>query len=716
MAYRDRRIGRNTEGTPFVLTPAAHDLTREKARMPLIRRSGALVALAAALVAYPLTAAAQTPQTRWYLAEGATGPFFQEDILIANPGAQAATVRVQLFRETGGAPVETIYNVAATSRRRIRVNDTITEGPVAAIVESTNSVPIVVERTMYWQSLRGGHNAVGVESPSTTWYLAEGAANGFFDTFILISSPQTTATTATLRLQRDDGFTQTVQIALDPLDRETVYVNTDPRTTAFAGSSFSASVTATQPVFVERAMYFQGFEGGHDATAVTAPSTTWLFAEGFTGSGFNTFFLINNTANVAANVTLTYFLDNGTTVSRTRTIAALARGTVFVNDDSALQHTAFATRITSDQPIVAERAMYWAGFTEGHATAGVAQLAGTWGFAEGLADANFGTSFETFYLFLNPSAQPINVRGYFYREDGTGSVQDFTIAANSRHTLFGASIPGMSNEKFAAFFQSQTSGAQFLVERAVYWGQGRYGGHVSVGVPFTGALATPVAVPAPTATSISPAEGPAVGGTDVLIRGTNFAQGAQVLFGGTAAGSVIVIDNTTIFATAPPRAPGTVSVQVINRGVTMTLPDAFRYNTVAPPGVPTDPPVAQYPNPTFYPENFFAIVQQVALERGGDLRNSCGNNNFMFEVVRRLRQISQRWGLNWKRGHVGDLSQDVVTYHYGVGEPSEGSTQVYIIDIIGSHCGSNPYPTWQDQTQATRNVPTIGRWTIQPLP
>ena len=61
------------------------------------------------------------------------------------------------------------------------------------------------------------------------------------------------------------------------------------------------------------------------------------------------------------------------------------------------------------------------------------------------------------------------------------------------------------------------------------------------------------------------------------------------------------------------------------------------------------------------------------------------------------------------------MSQDIVTYHYGDGEASEGSTQVYIIDIIGGHCGGNPYPNWQDQTQATRNAGTIGRWTIQPL-
>jgi hypothetical protein len=688
-----------------------------------IRRLGAWCALVAALVACPIVAGAQTPQTKWYLAEGATGPFFEEDILIANPGAQAATVVVQLFTEAGGTPVSVGVTIAATSRMRIRVNDHVASGPVAAIVESTNSVPIVVERSMYWQGARGGHNAFGVEAPSANWYLAEGASNSFFNTFILIANSANSAVTATLTLQRDDGFTKAISIPLGPLDRETVYVNSHPETTEFVGSSFAASVSATQPVFVERAMYFNGFEGGHGATAVTAPSTTWLFPEGFTGSDFNTFFLINNPSAGPASVTLTYFLDNGTTVTDTRAIAAHSRETVFANANPSLEQTAFATRITSAVPVVAERAMYWGGFGEGHAAAGVTALAGTWGFAEGLADSNFGMPFETFYLFVNPSAAAITVRGYFYREDGTGTTQDFQIAANSRYTLYGASVAGMSNQKFAAFFQGQ-AGAQFAVERAVYWGAGRYGGHVSAGVPFTGTLGTPAALPAPTTTSVAPAQGPATGGTDVVIRGTNYAQGAVVRFGGAQSGSVIVVDSTTIVATAPAHAAGAVDVEVVSAGVTSTLSLAFTYNPVAPPpppGVPTDPPVARYPNPPHYPENLFGVVAQVAAERPGDLFNSCrefgGNHNFLFEVVRRLRQRSLRWGLNWKRGNVGDMSHDVVTYHWGENEPSEGSTRVYIIDIISGHCGNRPGPNWDDVTARTYGSPnfTTGRWTIQPL-
>jgi hypothetical protein len=145
---------------------------------------------------------------------------------------------------------------------------------------------------------------------------------------------------------------------------------------------------------------------------------------------------------------------------------------------------------------------------------------------------------------------------------------------------------------------------------------------------------------------------------------------------------------------------------------------------VAPPGggglpivgVPTgpggrtpDPQGGRLPLPG-YGAN---VVNAVAAANPGLLRNSCqshgGSWQFMDLVVDTLRTYDTRWGYNGKRGNVNDPSHDVVTYHHGAGA-DQGSTQVYIIDIIGGHCGSNPSPTWIDVTDATFNGGTIGRW------
>ena len=48
----------------------------------------------------------------------------------------------------------------------------------------------------------------------------------------------------------------------------------------------------------------------------------------------------------------------------------------------------------------------------------------------------------------------------------------------------------------------------------------------------------------------------------MTITGTNFASGATVTFGGTAATSVVVVNGTTITATTPAHAAGAVTVTV----------------------------------------------------------------------------------------------------------------------------------------------------------
>jgi hypothetical protein len=108
------------------------------------------------------------------------------------------------------------------------------------------------------------------------------------------------------------------------------------------------------------------------------------------------------------------------------------------------------------------------------------------------------------------------------------------------------------------------------------------------------------------------------------------------------------------------------------------------------------------------------IVREIAASYPGDLRNSCqehgGSWRFMDRVVDRLREFDTRWGYNWKRGNIGDPSMDVVDYHWGPGA-DENSTQVYIFDIIGGHCGPSPGPAWVDVTDITAENRAIGRWT-----
>ncbi|MYS87497.1 IPT/TIG domain-containing protein [Embleya scabrispora] len=95
-----------------------------------------------------------------------------------------------------------------------------------------------------------------------------------------------------------------------------------------------------------------------------------------------------------------------------------------------------------------------------------------------------------------------------------------------------------------------------------------------------------VGVPQPrTVTSVSPNSGPTAGGSSVTVTGTHFTGSTAVAFGTTSATSFTVVDDTTILATAPPGAPGTVHVTVTGPGGTSATSAADRYTYAAAPTV-----------------------------------------------------------------------------------------------------------------------------------
>ena len=86
----------------------------------------------------------------------------------------------------------------------------------------------------------------------------------------------------------------------------------------------------------------------------------------------------------------------------------------------------------------------------------------------------------------------------------------------------------------------------------------------------------------PTVSSVSPNSGPPAGGTAVTITGTNFATGATVKFGSTAATNVVVVNSTTITATTPAESSGAVTVTVTVNGQSGSLANGYTYSgTVA---------------------------------------------------------------------------------------------------------------------------------------
>ena len=92
-------------------------------------------------------------QLTYILAEGSTGSFFDLDVLIANPNAQAAPVTVTFLKENGTTVVQNL-NIAATSQLTLHVDQIpgLEGTAVSTVVTSDAGLPLVVERSMFWDS------------------------------------------------------------------------------------------------------------------------------------------------------------------------------------------------------------------------------------------------------------------------------------------------------------------------------------------------------------------------------------------------------------------------------------------------------------------------------------------------------------------------------------------------------------------------------------
>jgi hypothetical protein len=712
----------------------------------------ATLALCATAALSPSTPAhAQDLQT-WLFAEGSTSGVlgFEDELLFGNPHASPVNVQIAVYTQDGDGPYGLDLVLEPQSRTGVNMRSIPNVGDRAGIaVRVTASAPIIAERTMYWggglfrggkswsapvTDLRGGHSEKGANAGAKTWYFAEGEGK-FFNTFFSVANSNATPATVTASYRNDAGEEITQSVEVPANGRRTFWPTafkdlSDRLAPGRAG--FATTITSDIDVVAERQMYWGpgapfGIRGGHAAMGVTTPSAQWLFAEGVQGGagGFDTYLLLFNQQTTATTVTVKFFGDGGVALAElVRTMPAGSRDNVPASIFPALANQAFAMQVEASQPIVAERAVYWRGFSEGHATAGATEARLKWGFAEGqqggflmYQDAADGDKrrFNTFFPLYNPGETAANVTVHFYTEgSSTGVTKQVVVPAKSRQTVWTVEYEELANQKFATFFASDQP---IVVERAVYWGANNRAGHASVGTPLPDgfALAAPTALPAGPAGAlfVTPNRGTPSGGTTVEIEGLGFGHselGTQVLFGGKPAASFEVENKHTIRAVTPPGTTGAVDVTVITRSQTLTAPAAFTY---------FDPNVA---GPRVSYGDLFGLVQEVANSRRNDLFNSCtehgGNNTFMFEVVAALRRRFQtnRWGLNWKRGNIGDLSQDIVNYYSGdEGTLMRNSTNVRIYDIIGGHCGNRPGPFWVDQTGPTRAAGTVGKWTSDPM-
>ena len=323
------------------------------------------------------------------------------------------------------------------------------------------------------------------------FYFAEGYTGDGFQEFLSLGNPREATANATVTYLFNDGSTREQEVLVPPASRATVNVNHE----VGPGKEVSVRVDCDLPIVAERPMYFTyggRWSGGHTARGADSPNNYWYFAEGYTGPGFEEWVCVLNPGDDPANLTFDFQTQETGFIQRTGySVPPHSRGSFLVNDVLGPNYQT-SLKLSSDQPVVAERSTYfdylgtsghhWQG---GHCVMGTNQAYNKFYFAEGTTRSGF----EEWLTLQNPwNDSELTVEAIYLLGPGQGDpIQaSYQVEPGSRLTVF---VPGeVGGEKDVSVRLYSVS--PFIAERPVYFsyahgGISAQGGHCMAGVPVS---------------------------------------------------------------------------------------------------------------------------------------------------------------------------------------------------------------------------------------
>jgi peptidoglycan/xylan/chitin deacetylase (PgdA/CDA1 family) len=298
---------------------------------------------------------ATSPATTWYLPEGSSRWGFETWLLVQNPNASRARVRMTYMTETDG-PIAIDKVVPAHTRTSYSMSQAI--GAEDASIQVTSDVPVVAERSLYRNNRREGQCSIGTTTPSGSCYLAEGSSAWGFTTFVLVQNPDSKPTTVHVTYMTPTGAVSRPSFVMAPSSRKTIRVNDE-----LPGTDFSTLVVGSRPLVAERSMYWDNGTGEacHDSIGIEAPQRRFALPDGQTSGGRQTWTLVQNPNAAPVDVIVSYLLaGGGGEVHFRERVAANSRKTFSMAD--SVRAGRYATTVESVTPgkfIVVERSMYW---------------------------------------------------------------------------------------------------------------------------------------------------------------------------------------------------------------------------------------------------------------------------------------------------------------------------------------------------------------------
>ena len=436
-----------TTGTGRAVNTAAPPATRTPAS-----RNGAPAATATTSAAQAAATGTARASTQATPTPGQTGPSLTLQPPSAGPGG-TVTVTGRGFGRREGVTVS--LNGTALTAVVTHPDGTFTATFRApdGLLRGANTVAAI--------GATSGRGAVatltGRQRVASAFYFAGASTMPGEQARLPILNPNARLAHVTLTFFYRDGTPRGTRLTVPAHSRGTANLNT------LAGSNraFGVTLTADQVVAAQVSITRRG-QDDVSLLGVSAPSSTWYLAEGYTGLTFHETLAVLNPGRARAVVQLRLLTFAGK-ATRTVTVVVAPQRALLVDVNRLLPGRSLSAIATSYTPIVVARLLTFSTHGYGEtARVGSNTPARSWLFAEGTTT----TRFETFLTILNPNHAGTSVTVRFYGRMG---------ALLARRTMY---VPGLrrANLKLNDVLHASgvasvvTGNLPIVVERPEYFG------------------------------------------------------------------------------------------------------------------------------------------------------------------------------------------------------------------------------------------------------
>jgi hypothetical protein len=313
-----------------------------------------------------VTPCASSASERWYFPDGSTARDAGLSLSLFNPFPEDAIVDLSFSTDQGRAapgdfqgivvPAQSLVvkDIGEHVRRReaIFTSVNVRTGRLVAAQAQVRTAP----------GRAGLSVLLGTPSPSRTWYFPDGAAaDGLVERYT-IANPGSREATVLLEVNLDEGAAEPFEITVPAGGQLPVVLNQEPRIPKGTGHSATVRSLNDEPVVVTRTV-----EGGPPSTRVGRTDMSgarrgvvgWAFAAGGASDQMDEWITVQNPGAAAATVSFIGLSDGRVVpLDRLQAVRIEAGRRLAVRLRDHLQQASLPVIVTSDVPVVAERAVY----------------------------------------------------------------------------------------------------------------------------------------------------------------------------------------------------------------------------------------------------------------------------------------------------------------------------------------------------------------------